>query len=210
MHPLHRFGCFFLVASRVSTARGKLAHQQPHREEDEQRLDVVGALDARREERSGEEEVEREGGRDRSERAGTPSAEDRRGHHDEDEDEREVGVVDLVAQRYEGDRHRDRRQSSQRDREPVRPRPGRSHGQCAVAASRIAMAWATRSPCRLSSRPFNLSSRATSGSGSLSAHPWYPASPACSPATMNGSMAGSTTSGSTTAYRSCSSGVGSK
>ena len=59
---------------------------RPDREQDQRRLQVVGAVDPGREVRRGEEEVERQGRRDRRQRAGGAAAEDGDDHHHEHQD----------------------------------------------------------------------------------------------------------------------------
>ncbi len=108
-------------------------------------------------------------------RARGAATDDRDDHDDEHQDEREVGVVDLVAQRDEQRADRDRREPAERDRDPGAPGDlgtARHRSVRRTAIPRIAITWVTRSPCRVSSRPLSRSRRATSGSGSVSAHFW--------------------------------------
>ena len=160
-------------------------------------LDVVGALDPHRQVRPGQEEVERQ----RRRRSRRPR---RRG-----------------ARRRSRRAPRRARGSARGSRCRSRRGPARAATATTIGASpptaianQLDLTTAqdavrrrppgSRSPARRARRAASPRDRSAgaaappAGSGSLSAHSWYPASPACSPATMNGSIAGSTTSGNAT------------
>ena len=121
MHARDRVGGALAIAPGPASARRDLTDDKPDRQQDKRGLDVVGTVDAHRHERLGQEEVERERRGDRRDCAGSAAADDRRAHDDEHEDQREVRVVDVIAERNEHDRDRDRAETA--DHDPDRPAP---------------------------------------------------------------------------------------
>ena len=78
--------------SRLARPPGKEADRDTHQEEEQRGLDVVARVHRQRQVRLRVEEVERERGDDRADRARLPAARDRGEHDDEDEQQCDVGV----------------------------------------------------------------------------------------------------------------------
>ena len=111
------------AARGVARPAREQADGDPDEEEQGRGDRVVPRVDRERQVRLGVEEVERERGDARTDGAGLPAAGDRGENHDENEQQRDVGVRDRIADAHERTRDDDRTDRSDRHPHGARQAP---------------------------------------------------------------------------------------